>query len=66
MTLSLNSISTIQNMTIQGFSQRAIAAMIGHTLASVNKYSKMMRYYMQVSLRLIQYYCRFFWHKMHI
>ena len=58
MTLSLNTISTIQNMTIQGISQRAIAAMIGHTLASVNKYSKMMRYYTQDELRLSQYYCR--------
>lgn len=58
MTLSLNTISTIQHMTIQGLSQRAIAAMIGHTLASVNKYSKMLRYYTQDGLRLSQYYCR--------
>ena len=45
MTLSLPTISKIQNMTFHGLSQRAIAAMIGHTLASVNKYSKLLRYY---------------------
>lgn len=58
MTLSLNTISSIQNMTAQKLSQRAIATIIGHALASVNKYSKMMRYYSQDELRLSHYYCR--------
>lgn len=58
MTLPLQTISQIQQMTLQKISQRAIAAVIGHTLASVNKYSKMLRYYTQDALRLSHYYCR--------
>ncbi|TSI07372.1 DDE-type integrase/transposase/recombinase [Lysinibacillus sp. BW-2-10] len=58
MTLSLHTISKIQSMTFHGLSQRAIAAIIGHTVASVNKYSKLLRYYTQDKLRLSQYYCR--------
>lgn len=45
-------------MTFQGLTQRAIAAIISHTLASVNKYSKLLRYYTQDELRLSHYYCR--------
>lgn len=45
-------------MTVQKLSQRAIAAIIGQTLASVNKYSKLLRYYAQDELRLSYYYCR--------
>lgn len=56
--LPYDTISKYQNMTIQGLSQRAIAAMIGHRLSSVNKYSKLLRYYSQDELRLSQYYCR--------
>lgn len=58
MTLPLHKITHIQQMTVNGLSQRAIAAIIGHTVASVNKYSKLMRYYTQNELRLSQYYCR--------
>lgn len=58
MTLSLQTVSQIQSMTVQKLSQRAFAAIIGHTLASVNKYSKLLRYYTQDELRLSQYYCR--------
>lgn len=58
MTLSLHNISKIHQMTLQGISQRAIAAVIHHTLATVNKYSKLMRYYTQDELRLSHYYCR--------
>ena len=58
MTLSLHTVSQIQRMTVQKLSQRAIAAIIGHTVASVNKYSKLLRYYAQDELRLSHYYCR--------
>lgn len=58
MTLSLQTVSNIQNMTLQGLSQRAIAAIVGHTVASVNKYSKLMRYYAENPIRLSHYYCR--------
>lgn len=58
MILSFQTISQIQSMTVQKLSQRAIAAIIGHTLASVNKYSKLLRYYSQDELRLCHYYCR--------
>lgn len=58
MTLPLTTISKIQQMTIQKLSQRAIAAIIEHSLTSVNKYSKLLRYYTQDTLRLSRYYCR--------
>lgn len=58
MTLSLETVSQIQIMNAQKLPQRAIAAIIGHTLATVNKYSKLLRYYSKDELHLSHYYCR--------
>ncbi|SOB90503.1 integrase-like protein [Ureibacillus xyleni] len=58
MTLPLHTITQIQQLTFHGLSQRAVAAMIEHTVATVNKYSKLMRYYAEDNIRLSHYYCR--------